>query len=364
MNFGRKISSGALLISIGLMSMPFAFAQTLPVPTNTVSPASTTRSNVAFLIRVEPVEEDQANPGEIRAARKIAGVLSRTNAKNGILIDDAMVSRESVLSLAANELADGVKHKVLYRVDWANLFSRTATEAALNRAIDDILKFAGDPRSGNILYLDDASGFSTSNPLFSRLVAEKLYDAIAKSRLQVFTAASKEQFTFSITNDPVLRPIFEKIEVAADNDGFLGDKLSPDLRNLANTEPNARVKVILQADDINNGSLRKVLSANGVRIESKAEILDMMVLDLPVRVAEAVADARGARHLSLDRQMNVLGHVETTTGTSLVRTIQQGLSVSLLGTGVVNTSAELNGAGIGIAIVDSGIRESHRSFTS
>src|SRR5262249_44760941 len=70
----------------------------------------------------------------------------------------------------------------------------------------------------------------------------------------------------------------------------------------------------------------------------------------------------GTNHLSLDRKTIVLGHIETTTGASLVRTIQQGLDVGLLGTTVVNTSSELDGTGIGIAIVDSGIREDHRSF--
>src|SRR6185369_7591656 len=126
--------------------------------------------------------------------------------------------------------------------------------------------------------------------------------------------------------------------------------------------PDGAVKVILQAEDINSRALRQALAANGVTIDSSAANLNMMVLDLPVKVAESVASAQGAKHLSLDRKMAVLGHIETTTGASLVRTIQQGLNVGLLGTTVINSSTELDGTGIGIAIVDSGIRDDHRSF--
>src|SRR4029077_19102138 len=114
--------------------------------------------------------------------------------------------------------------------------------------------------------------------------------------------------------------------------------------------PDGVVKVILQSDDINNAGLRRILAANKVMIDSSAGNLDMMVLDLPVKAAEAVAAAQGAKHLSLDRKMTVLGHIETTTGASLVRTLQQGLDIGLLGTTVLNTSSELDGTGIGIAI--------------
>ena len=152
---------------------------------------------------------------------------------------------------------------------------------------------------------------------------------------------------------------------AEPDDLFIGDKISPDLRELiAGADPNQRVKVILQADDINDPALRSVLKRNNVRVQNSDQGLDMLVLELPVRVAEAIADARGAKHLSLDRPLSMLGHIETTTGTAQIRTITQGLNVALLGTTVLNTNSQLDGAGIGIAIVDSSIREDHRSFVN
>jgi subtilisin family serine protease len=133
---------------------------------------------------------------------------------------------------------------------------------------------------------------------------------------------------------------------------------------IASADPNRNVKVILQTDDIENPELVRILSRNNIQIESRAENFEMLVVSMPPRVAEEIAAVRGVNHISLDRELKTLGHIEKTTGASIARTIHQGLNLSLLGTGILNTSSELDGAGIGIAIVDSSIRENHRSFVS
>jgi subtilisin family serine protease len=278
------------------------------------------------------------------------------------LISDIISEREAVAAVVADDLRNNENAARLYRINWGQLLADSTSVEALTRNIDEILRFASGPPCGNILFVDDASSFSSSNPLFGEIVANRFYDAISHSKLRVLTAATKNEFAAEISADPLLRPIFEKIEINTEDD-FVGDKLSPDLREMVNSgNPDGVVKVILQAEDINSRALRQALAANGVTIDSSAANLNMMVLDLPVKAAESVASAQGAKHLSLDRKMAVLGHIETTTGASLVRTIQQGLDVGLLGTTVVNSSSELDGTGIGIAILDSGIREDHRSF--
>ncbi|MBK6723248.1 MAG: S8 family serine peptidase [Acidobacteria bacterium] len=95
-------------------------------------------------------------------------------------------------------------------------------------------------------------------------------------------------------------------------------------------------------------------------IADRIEALDMMVIDLPVRVAEEVASVQSAKHLSLDTQVQLLGHIEETTGISLVRN-QSRTVLNLLGV-PVTTNYQLDGAGIGVAVVDSGVYEGHRSF--
>src|SRR6185369_1910901 len=142
-------------------------------------------------------------------------------------------------------------------------------------------------------------------------------------------------FVDQIAADPKLKARFTRVDVE-DEDPFVGDKLSPDLRSLvATADANKKVRVILQSDDINNTALRRVLAANNVQIESRAEDLDMLVVNVLPRVAAEIASVAGVKHLSLDRELNNLGHIEKTTGASIARTINQGLNISLLGTGIL-----------------------------
>jgi hypothetical protein len=133
------------------------------------------------------------------------------------------------------------------------------------------------------------------------------------------------------------------------DDPFVGDKLSPDLRELiAGSDQNRTVKVILQSDDIDNPQLLNALKRSNVRIEARAAALKMLVIDLPIRAAEAIAAEQGVKHLSLDREVKRLGHVEITTGASAMRAIK--------GNGT------FDGLGIGIAILDSGIYRGMTNF--
>ena len=70
----------------------------------------------------------------------------------------------------------------------------------------------------------------------------------------------------------------------------------------------------------------------------------MLVVELPLKVAEAVANLRGATHLSLDKEVKTLGHIDTTTGV-LAAKAQTGNST-------------LEGRGIGIAVLDSAVFDS------
>lgn len=72
------------------------------------------------------------------------------------------------------------------------------------------------------------------------------------------------------------RQRFEQIAAAPENndDPFVGDKLSPDLRKLtADAGQNRTVKVILQSDDIDNSQLLNVHKRNNIVIESQKNLL-------------------------------------------------------------------------------------------
>lgn len=65
----------------------------------------------------------------------------------------------------------------------------------------------------------------------------------------------------------------------------------------------------------------------------------MLVTELPLKVAEAVANLQGSKYLSLDKQVNMLGHIEMTTGV-LATKLQLG-------------NSSFNGSEISIAVIDS-----------
>ena len=281
--------------------------------------------------------------------------------KTAVLID-AGLDKDAIVRQAAAGLAE--RSRTLYAVNWERLLNANPSEAGLSSAVDQIIADAAASKGKTVLYIEDIAGFAKTAPAFGRVVAERLYDAIASGKVQAVTAADAARFVREVTNDAKLRRYVAKVELnETDRDPFVGDKLSPDLREMLNgAGRNSRVKVILQADDINDPRLMAALEAGGAVIESRAEGISMLTAEMPASTAETVAALRGSRHLSLDREISTLGHVETTTGADLVRVIEQGLQVGLLGTTIVNTNTQLDGRGIGIAIVDSSIREAHRSF--
>jgi subtilisin family serine protease len=109
-------------------------------------------------------------------------------------------------------------------------------------------------------------------------------------------------------------------------------------------------RVIAQFSDYAPRSGRAAkLARLGGRIQRVHERLGLMTVELPQdRIRELAADA-DIIYLSPDRPVASAGHVENTTGAALVRTLANG--------------SGLDGAGIGIAIIDSGVDSTHRLLT-
>ncbi|HLA94528.1 MAG TPA: S8 family serine peptidase, partial [Pyrinomonadaceae bacterium] len=324
-------------------------------------PSAAPISNDEFLINIAAENGGVVSDDLKTETDRVVKTLSSSFGKSPVLINsDASVSR-MIFESAAGQLS---KKKVVYRIDWDRLFANGRKGVQALEALRDRLSAADFAEGRAVLYAEDVSTVVRENAVFGQQLAEMLRGAVIDRKLQIAAWAESSVFDISVASDVKLRERVERIDISNEaKDPFVGDKISPDLRDLMNAGgENGRVRVILQADDINNTSLTNVLRKNGVLIEGRAENLDMMTVDVPVGALEAIAQVRGTNHLSLNREIKLLGHIETTTGTSQIRTITQGLTVGLLGIAVLNTSVELDGKGIGIAVVDSGIREDHRSF--
>ncbi len=79
-------------------------------------------------------------------------------------------------------------------------------------------------------------------------------------------------------------------------------------------------------------------------------------VELPISAIAPLATTNEARHLSPDRSTQTLGHGTNTTGTEQVRTQTNGCLL------VLCSSTTFDGAGIGIAVLDSGIDSAHKAF--
>ena len=131
-----------------------------------------------------------------------------------------------------------------------------------------------------------------------------------------------------------------------------GEKAAPDLlRRARDPQTRAqRVRVVLQLNGRPGAALNALLQRGDVKTSQKFQNFEARVLELPAHLVEQMASHPEVRFVSPDRETVNFGHVSRTTGADNVRAT----------TGVVANG--LDGTGIGIAILDSGIDTAHTSF--
>jgi len=121
------------------------------------------------------------------------------------------------------------------------------------------------------------------------------------------------------------------------------------------TDPNVELKEY--------GAAPKLLKTNGVRVDASYPQLGAVKIEAPLGKLEKLAASGNTRYLSLDRKVQTLGHVTATTGTDLVSKQTTTTTTTTLGVSTTNSSTvTLDGTGIGIAVVDSGVDTGHVAF--
>jgi serine protease AprX len=127
-------------------------------------------------------------------------------------------------------------------------------------------------------------------------------------------------------------------------------KVSEDLSSLLLNPVGTRVTVIVQLNGPISLTLKALILAIGGQITDTFENFDTIAVNLPATSLMQLITLPGVTYVSADRAVTMMGHVSTTTGAEATR------NASLLSPG-------LDGSGIGIAVLDSGIYNSHKSFT-
>jgi subtilisin family serine protease len=109
------------------------------------------------------------------------------------------------------------------------------------------------------------------------------------------------------------------------------------------------VNVILQLNGPISVQLAALLRSNGVKVKKQFATLNSLAVELPTSVVESLDQFDEVEFVSTDSEIRSFGgHVAHTTGADNVRSM--------------GTSGSLDGSGIGIAILDSGIFPSHVAF--
>src|SRR5215217_1895990 len=130
------------------------------------------------------------------------------------------------------------------------------------------------------------------------------------------------------------------------------EKMSDTLRG-RNAKPSASdeiVQVIIQLNSSPTGRLNALLQRNGVHVKDDFKELKSFSVDLPLSVVSELADFSEVHFISEDREVQMTGHVEKTTGAAFMRT-QSG-------------NSGLKGKDVNIAVLDSGIDKDHHQIGS
>jgi hypothetical protein len=128
------------------------------------------------------------------------------------------------------------------------------------------------------------------------------------------------------------------------------DKVSPGLRDvIGSRSPSEIVPVIFELKASPSVNLNALLARSNVRIKGQFVNFNMTALNLPVATVAELASYPEVSLVDYDSKVRVLGHVTSTTGAEQVRTS-------------LGASTTLNGDGIGIAVLDSGVYPEHKSL--
>lgn len=365
----RRFAAIAILASF-ILSNAFAFdalrGKTVNVPAVSATTAKYT-TDLTKLAREGRLSEDLSVEAE---TSRLIKVLSEGGVRQPVVVDKDSAVQELIVEQAVIRIAKGqagakLNGRTILKIETDVLFSNNRTKADIASAVDSIVADVVATKGQTILYVNELT-----NLVGKDAVNTKLFSAIAEGRLVMIGGSGAIAYDEQIQSQPEIAAYFAGILVAGksnaqavaekqskpDQIGFRGDNVSPDLRAMMAEDPsgNKRVDVILQAKDAENQSLRAIMAANKVRLTDRIGETDTLVVSVPLSVVNELSQSGLINYMSPDRELKSLGHIETTTGTSLMRSQPSGYGRS--------SSYTLDGNNVGIAVIDSGIYTAQKSF--
>ena len=359
---GRQ-TSGTSKINVGPKSSPPALSRFgVDLTTLARQNSSTVRlQHKAELNRIVKILTEETNRNPV-----LIGQAGEGNAADVATIAFAFARR-----IVNGNVPESLQSKQVYSLNLDKLAASAKDSDEFVTRLQSVLSETAAAHGQIILFVDQLHQFAGK---YARVQATAaIRESLAKGKFQMIGAATAEAYASYIAADESLTRFFHTVRVGeaapvgaetARNDkatreerGFVGEVISSDLRELMNAtkSENDRIDVILQTPDIRDARLSAFLARNDINVTDRMAELGTMKVQMPVKAVNKLAQAGLADFLSPNVGIKLLGHVTTTTGTSMIRS-----ATCLLG--LVCVSA-YDGTGIGVAILDSGIDTGHRAFS-
>ena len=275
-----------------------------------------------------------------------------------VILDETSENQELIIEQTAIRAAKELPAKRILKLEVAAIYSNAKSDRksrAITNSIFSELAQTGD----TILFVDELTNFiGRSN------VGASLNNLLLQGKIRIIGGSSKVAYKENIEPVAEVDALFEKITVGdnanfssdksnnttAKYDGYRGDNVSSDLREMMADDPTGkkRVEVIIQAKEAENAALRALLKSGQARLSDRIGESDTLVVNLPLSAVSQLSESGLINYISPNRPVKMFGHVENTTGATFART--------------ANAGTTLDGSGIGIAIIDSGMFTDHNAF--
>jgi hypothetical protein len=125
-------------------------------------------------------------------------------------------------------------------------------------------------------------------------------------------------------------------------------KVSADLRQKLSSA--SKVNVVVKSAGAWSRTLDDAVKSNNGTVTKSFANFPLRAVSLPAAAVDALASRSDVGYVALDREVKLLGHVSLTTGADGARAL-------------ANYSPTYDGAGVGIAVLDSGLDLNHTAFT-
>ncbi|HWS86655.1 MAG TPA: S8 family serine peptidase [Pyrinomonadaceae bacterium] len=147
-----------------------------------------------------------------------------------------------------------------------------------------------------------------------------------------------------------LAPARRALALTGDGGEGRAAKVSSEIEEYVRRTGSSRVTVIVQLNGAPTQLLYSFLMRAGVRLRGQYAMLGSFAIDMPAAYVDSLANFPEIRSVTRDREVAMTGHVTATTGADAVRTLPTGRG---------NSTMTVDGTGVGIAVLDSGVYSEH-----